>query len=817
MCTPEKQDLICIISRRKPVRWLMTFFLICLASLQAFAQTDNRALMVPIQTRIIANDGSKGTDYSIKVGTTPYPAPDGSGPSGFQVLFLNRQDLSMVDNRYVDGGSDTDVSNLFFVQPNCGPLGCLVIIQSLQTIGPVSDENNEQCGPCQLFLALLEYGAKLQLVNTANLNDSNTAYSLINTLNPAPGNAYERRTCFSTGSNCFSVEQSADKGAISGNLILDNLGGYTFAYPGRVPFSTGTGGSSYRNAMIIGQNLGNPATHRGTYRSTAITDRSGFQIVVLARDTLALISNNTYSFSPSNTGGLQQATQLLTQVANSSNQMAMLSSIGDLSGYSNSDPWIQFGRALESIGGNFHVIDQLQTADDYSLVGWGGASILTGAVEASTVISKATRTSVPPSNIRGVLRQDHFGDHAPVYSNLGSSFTQSTTNMLDAIAFQPAFSSSGFPTWNGAGLNAYSALSTAVSGNPDVRSLYTDQSQNPATWLTLAKSATCNGSTTYCSDDFEPVRQQLIQEFTGLSGIYAFRSNLETFYTQLQFTQTGALDAAYNAVNAALAPPPDTGVAPLWQSIFGDAGNVVSAVVGLASPEAYVGLDIVFTAADTAMEYASSPATGNPFQQLQTTFGQLQEQTQAAFTANLATVNRLFDLVTTDWGRIQRLGGQLNNGNIRFDSNDQTAAQTALAVSARRQYFTKLIPVNFNMADWYHLDWGKPATLSKVCEDWEKDPCHLDNSDPENWISIETTLTDPDGAGWDVWKIGQGQDALCQSSNDHVLLAPLFAPVNGSDPSQLGIYKPYFFKYLTQPIYTYQNLNPRQGDGACPN
>jgi hypothetical protein len=391
--------------------------------------------------------------------------------------------------------------------------------------------------------------------------------------------------------------------------------------------------------------------------------------------------------------------------------------------------------------------------------------------------------------------------------------------MLDAIAFQPP---TPFPTWTDAQLNAYTDLSIAVTtGNSDVRSLYTDIKQVPATWLTTIERQTYASTTRYTQDDFNSVKAQLIQEFTALSGIYAFRTSLSQLYTQLEFAQTGALDAAYNAVNTALAPSPDSSVPPLWQSMFGDAGNILSAVVGLASPEAYVGLDIVFTAAETGMEYAS-PDSSNPFQSLQTTFGQLQQQTQAAFTANLGTLNRLFDLVTTDWGRMQRLGIPLNNGNIRFDTNDQILAETALAISARRQYFTKLIPVNFQMADWYHIDWGTPGTLGKVCADFALGPCHLDNSDPENWISIETTLTNyptNQGAGWDVWKIGLGQDSLCNSSNDHVILAPLFAPVNknASDPSQLGIYKPYFFKYLTQPIYTYQNVNPNPDGGVCPN
>jgi hypothetical protein len=113
-------------------------------------------LLVPIKTRVLTGPGTSATDYNIALykdpnnPTTPtlIPAPelsDGSN-TGFQFVYLQRTDLSVVENDAIpnpdlegDGHTISDwplLLKLFESAPSgCGSAGCLVIIQSLGNIG----------------------------------------------------------------------------------------------------------------------------------------------------------------------------------------------------------------------------------------------------------------------------------------------------------------------------------------------------------------------------------------------------------------------------------------------------------------------------------------------------------------------------------------------------------------------------------------------------------------------------------------------------------------------------------------------------------
>src|SRR5450755_2483205 len=119
-------------------------------------------LLVPIQTRYMTGDGSHNSDYNIALfadsnhpstPTTLFPAPNATGqqPSiqGLQVVFLRRSDLALIANVLLpnavplfDGGyPNSDLyttlgyGNQQAPPAGCGTVGCLVIIQSLGTLG----------------------------------------------------------------------------------------------------------------------------------------------------------------------------------------------------------------------------------------------------------------------------------------------------------------------------------------------------------------------------------------------------------------------------------------------------------------------------------------------------------------------------------------------------------------------------------------------------------------------------------------------------------------------------------------------------------
>lgn len=806
--------------RRKLALRLKRVALIVLSSsvlLPLSAQTGGQqSLMVPIQTRIISGDGSHSSDYAIRVGNTTYPAPSDSSAYGFQVLFLDRQTLEMRSNLHIMG--DVDVSPLYPI-PNCGALGCLVVVQSLQNTGPLQKDDctSPDCNVGGILGTW--YGAPSDALYSVDFANPAAGYSLITTtINGLPGQGYQRLTCAAPTGCGQGIPQAGGKGAIQGSLILDNLGAYTFAYPGRATFSTGAGSSPYRNQMTIGPNYGDN-TNRGIYRSITVpSGNGGLHIVVLYRDSLGLYSNDTYLFDPTNYDRIGSAAGKLNEVVNNPNLMLMIASIGNMSFNADDNSWMTFGTALEKLGGTYDVLRQLGGADDYSLVGWSGATIATGAIEASSVIQRAINGPKVPANIRGVLKQDVLGNYGPAYFNLTSGFTQSTFAMLDAVALQTP---TPFPPFNVGQLNAYTDLSQSISTTSDVRSLYIDPDQDPNKWLILAKTSTYSQTNRYTQAQFESVRTQLIQEFIGLISIYKFRSNLKIFYNTLTLEQTGILDQVYNDIKNGLQPPQNSEVPPIWQAIFGSAGNVMGAVVGAFQPEAYIAYDIVFTGIQTAMEFAKT-TSGSSVNNLNTTFDQLKDQSRANFAASQDTLNRLFDLITTDWGRIQRLGIQLANGKIEFGTDAQEKAVTAMNIALRRQYFIGMNQSVFARAVWNNIGtWGstvQPGT-GDVCAFYQigggHDPaCFEDVADPSNFVFVLTPKADSNSKFlpyWQLWNIGQPNRVVCDSGKgpaNPAIFGPMFAPFTFNDVTKLGIYKPHYIAYQGPAIkYTDYDVN----------
>lgn len=101
---------------------------------------DQRALYVPIQTRVVSGDGAQASDYAIKVGEQTYTAPllSGGGATGYQILLLDRRTLVPVSNVSVPMNSEDDTGWLSQAVNNrqqCGDYGCLAVVQSLQFAG----------------------------------------------------------------------------------------------------------------------------------------------------------------------------------------------------------------------------------------------------------------------------------------------------------------------------------------------------------------------------------------------------------------------------------------------------------------------------------------------------------------------------------------------------------------------------------------------------------------------------------------------------------------------------------------------------------
>jgi hypothetical protein len=236
-------------------------------------QGSSLPLLVPIQTRVVTGNGTASTDYNIALYTDPNhpttptliqaPVDDGSN-AGFQIVYLRRSDLMVIQNTSVnnhnDGGFPLTTplySTLTNIPAGCGSGGCLVIVQSLGTIGyapcPLASGNNGYSTDCFAFGQLFQnMGASARWLY-ANAANNQIAYSFIgntnsggpnNSMNP-PGVYFERLTCSgsdtnqsnpcdylaanspNTSSTAPSNATPSQIGNMAGALIRDNYNNYT--------------------------------------------------------------------------------------------------------------------------------------------------------------------------------------------------------------------------------------------------------------------------------------------------------------------------------------------------------------------------------------------------------------------------------------------------------------------------------------------------------------------------------------------------------------------------------------------------------------
>src|SRR5262249_47932473 len=147
--------------------------------------------------------GGIATDYNIALYEDPndptkptlFQAPMDDGTNaGFQVLYLRRSDLSLVQNSSVNNHDAHGLASesalylaLSMIPAGCGSGGCLVIVQSLGTLGyapcPMTEGNNSYAIDCFEFGQLFQkMGASARWLY-ANANNNQVAYSFIGNTN----------------------------------------------------------------------------------------------------------------------------------------------------------------------------------------------------------------------------------------------------------------------------------------------------------------------------------------------------------------------------------------------------------------------------------------------------------------------------------------------------------------------------------------------------------------------------------------------------------------------------------------------------------
>jgi hypothetical protein len=775
-------------------------------------QSASLPLLIPIQTRYVTGDGSAATDYNIALYEDPNnpntptliqaQTPSGGSNSGFQIVYLRRSDLSVVvnttvTNQNVFGGY---LQTLFYWAltesvPACGSGGCLLIVQSLGTIGYTpcaytATYNTEDCdGFGELFMGL---GGSARWLY-ANGTNNQIAYSFIGNTPGGPGAGgntagtyFERLTCSGSNNNpnnpcdflgspntsgtAPSNATPSQVGNIAGVLIQDNFNNYTYAQNAPpVSFSSGLDNTN--------------VSHRFTINDVDIwsnffgTGNGGFHVVVLDRTTLNMVDQASIKHDPNGNSELPALQNFVNQY-NTYGNLILLAAFGNTAYQVSSKPVATANRAawysiahnlIPLLGGTeqvFYLANNQEHCptlppptpcqmDDYTLIGGPVDHLDTGlenevGAEMSSVIARETELTPLDSTVQGFLEMDHegyysakqFGHATGLGGDVGLS-SPVNAELLSASLLNPT--PWPFPGPNTAKAQAaYNWISPQLCC-PDVRSASLNLNVDPSIWLSQLQQLTFNANNIPDSDqdDFDAMKQQLVTEFQYVTLVRLYQSNLLGLYQDQQANLSLLLQQATNDVIQDLQIQLTQMVPKAsWTTTLEQVFNVESALVGFIPEASEVtnGVKVALALGTVAMQRSADHTNSASGQSLK---AQENAEVQASdlagnaadeFASTLITLGNEFDRIVSDWGRLKTVGGPLLADQVPWDSNATGLLLRGYDRLVRRDLYTKLIMANAQVIQYpYTSDEAFTTDTSYQHGDFE---CAWDSENLSNYWQI---------------------------------------------------------------------------------
>ncbi len=730
-------------------------------------------LLVPIQTRVLTGDGTHSTDYNIALYTDPnspttptlIPAStlsDGSN-AGFQIVFLRRTDLSVVSNVSLPNpdlfgngfNRGSALYNALTTTPSgCGTAGCLLIIQSLGTIGyaPCYAAFSNAPPDCNSFYQVFTGLGGSNRVAYANGTNNQVAYSFIGNTNsqgpinnqspPGPGAYYERLTCSATSlsfGTCDTLGGApvtlagtapanatlAQIGNMSGALVRDNFLNFTYVQTApAVAFSSG----------IDTQNISAPnISHNFTINGTAYWSGfavqqngvlGGIHVVILDRTTLAMTQNQWWQAQ----SDASEVTAVSNFLANfgSQNNLIFMAFFGDTHYDTSSTSvamanrliwWNMSQNAIVQLGGTqqvFYLMNNQEHAppqqlDDYTLVGGFLDEVNTGLqaqtyAEMSSIISRETEANPQPSLMEGFLHMDHQGYYSP--GSYTHQFGMAMPSVADAVNAS-RLSPTPWP-FPGSDTSKSQAAYTWISQQlccSDIRAAYINQNVLPQLWLDELSQLSYNSAALPSSDeaDFDAMKAQLTTEFQYVAAVRQLQANIRQMYNDQQSNVGLELQQAQDEVTASAQVALNTSApSASWLGILGDAFSVVGAVGGFLpngpeDPEIGPAIATAASLGTLATQIAAdetNDAAGTSLQaeeNINTTAGQMAGKAADEYARTLTQLGNQFDRVVTDWGRLKTLGAPLLANQLPWDSNASGLLLRSYNRVILREFYTKLL------------------------------------------------------------------------------------------------------------------------------
>ncbi|MBX3734616.1 MAG: hypothetical protein KF791_18725 [Verrucomicrobiae bacterium] len=701
--------------------------------------------VVPVRTRVVTGDGTRATNFSVRVGTNQYVAdPLFSIPgdaAGFHLLVLERSSLAVVTNfsaSTVDYG--TLVINDVLVDMVQRP-DVLIILYEMNPAGTDPIDN-------PLAATLAGFGANSNaLYNPAN-NQFAPAYAFIGNAGLSTNRSFEQsRFVNPRATGQMDVVLTRD---LNGNFFPASSRFVT------VQASTGAG----RDTVLI-----HAASATNVLVAPALLPGAagGFQLVVALRDLLdqaptnseAILLNQSFSTAAATADASVQAMTALLQALSgqveaiaSGEVLVLLTSLGsplmncDTAGC-NSAEEVAYEAALTTVAellaagvGAVADLGQLQSGGYYALVGtpW----IPTNALPRSVEVRSWTPAGTNAATLTAVLQSGPKGWFDPVAAD--------TTGLVDyrlyEIATRPPVP---WPVAPDAGAGpcdpgdeaclAYHWISTNIAENVNLKSIrdtYLDEESNFSGYRQNLTSLAYESSLApYFSEPvYASVTNQLDRELFYMGFVQHLHGSLSSLISDLANDQNSGLQSAVNAVIGQVAPPDDAMVGFSLDAVLGFIAQL-GAVLD-PDPISQAALGIAGASLTFAMEKRTTPA-GNGDNRVEAEVSGLAAAIATSMNDNLVGLGELFRDIVTDWSKLSEVailtqGPPAPGNGFAWQPGTAGLVLNGVLPAFSQLFYSELIPARFQIVYFEDVPFTNPSAYyyRHGCVTWRTVICECE-------------------------------------------------------------------------------------------
>jgi hypothetical protein len=664
------------------------------------------SLLVPFKA-LTSQAGQPG----IQVGDKFYPNPQ---PGAIQWLTLDRATLTPIDpktrqpsetgNSWIDGTASGDHG----IDGLTAALSSSDFDQLVILSYPVPQGAAPAVQPDQLDA----FNRALKTIGVGPIQQPQSANSLAVVGVPTGGD----------GSGWYTQHgelQDLLTGWLMPDATSDASGAVHFRFqPERVAFDTSPSSTPTTNTITVGDRRLDAALPAGA--------TGGFHVVQLDPIDLSVEDNEVYATNgvADPTSGLAAMDKALKSNLTSDLAHAVVQSIGHVAPSSNkgdpaSQAWYDLSQTLAAYGANPHTFNTVNGS--YAFL--GGPNL-----ERSEVVDSSSTVVVDPANGKGEsgalsgrlsIRSDGFFE--PVAASPGSSFESPLYDIVfKAPTPWPYTCNTCDPNTPGAAVDvaAYKrALADITAKLPDLKDWYPDLRQayigddtlpydHSSTFLAglpyPGDGRTCDqgpGSpdpskpafTSYTREQFCNLSHELQLEFDWLDLIRNRFDTYETVLTRSNNKQQANLETIGTLIQNAVAPPPGSTF-----QILTDLGNYMlmgfEAFGVILAPEVLITIEAAAAAFELATSLASDLTTDKPLSdQIKAKVDDLGAEVADRLFSSVNAMDRLRDVVNSDYGRLQALGS-LAGWRI-----DRPALASKLTDAANTFFSSQIVPVGYEV------------------------------------------------------------------------------------------------------------------------